>query len=419
MAPNRNDTSLQAFVDKSKSNHTYQIVNRMLTTRTERERRRNEEIANQYLGQPSGRQQQSVSRANKSRGKNRQSKASNGLGARTNPLSSRISKSSTPSRTATPRPALQRAFDDLTQYRSNPRNTTTSMNEAPRANGALGSRIQGRGGRFKVIAQNFHPSTTAEDIEVAMFEDRPREETGLISCRLISSDPTVIAELVFANEEQAKSIIESFNNRIADGRVLQVYMEISIAGAGKNQIPSPRTAEEENTERALASPHHVAQPILVDGTLGFTERGEPVANIVANIQPGAAVPTTSPAASTQSHVETAAAIPQNTASAGVQNNDLFPPRNAPTGPRRNNAPDSERSGPESFQDGRFGFPDPADTANNNSAAEGPVRYNYSNSGQQNRGYESYRPGGSYRGRGGRSGRGYGYGGYGYGHGQGY
>jgi hypothetical protein len=60
-----------------------------------------------------------------------------------------------------------------------------------------------------VIAQNFAPGTTANDIEMVMA---PLGDQGLTSCRLIASQPTVIAELVFASRDTALAIVEKFNN---------------------------------------------------------------------------------------------------------------------------------------------------------------------------------------------------------------
>jgi hypothetical protein len=177
-----------------------------------------------------------------------------------------------------------------------------STPQAQRANGAAGSRIQGRAGRFTVIAQNFHPTTTADDIEVAMFEDRPRPETGLLNCRLIETDP-VTAELVFETEEQAKGVIDAFNNRIADGRMLRVYMQMNIVGAGAGRNASTQ-AEENTTEAALASLRHEAAPaIVVDGTLGFTDDGNLVSSAEASAQ---ANNTTLAAAATSSFIAFAA-----------------------------------------------------------------------------------------------------------------
>jgi hypothetical protein len=62
-----------------------------------------------------------------------------------------------------------------------------------------------------VVAQNFVPGTTAADIR-AVFA--PNKSQGLSSCRLISANPTVIAELVFDSQEEAEAVVAKFNNKM-------------------------------------------------------------------------------------------------------------------------------------------------------------------------------------------------------------
>jgi hypothetical protein len=59
------------------------------------------------------------------------------------------------------------------------------------------------------MAQNFAPGTTAADIESAVTP-----VGGLVqSCRLLKTDPIVIAEIVFESKEGADRVIETFNNQ--------------------------------------------------------------------------------------------------------------------------------------------------------------------------------------------------------------
>lgn len=77
-----------------------------------------------------------------------------------------------------------------------------------------GINIRGMGeapATFTVIAQNFAPGTTAADIE-AVLTPEPAE-AGLIRCRLVASNPTVIAELVLSKRTTADTIIATFNNK--------------------------------------------------------------------------------------------------------------------------------------------------------------------------------------------------------------
>lgn len=64
-------------------------------------------------------------------------------------------------------------------------------------------------GPFVVIASNFAPGTTAADIEAAMSSVGGE----VTSCRLVASNPTVMAELVVVTKDGAENIISTFNNQ--------------------------------------------------------------------------------------------------------------------------------------------------------------------------------------------------------------
>lgn len=72
-----------------------------------------------------------------------------------------------------------------------------------------GLSIKGMAGPYVVVASNFAPGTTAADIETAMHPVGGE----MISCRLISANPTVMAEMVFAEKEGAEKVISTFNNQ--------------------------------------------------------------------------------------------------------------------------------------------------------------------------------------------------------------
>lgn len=82
---------------------------------------------------------------------------------------------------------------------------------APAAvNGGGGINIRGAAsGPYAVIAQNFAPGTSAADIESVM------QGVGgdMVECRLIASNPTVIAEMHFVDRTGAESVIKMFNNK--------------------------------------------------------------------------------------------------------------------------------------------------------------------------------------------------------------
>lgn len=86
------------------------------------------------------------------------------------------------------------------------------MKGAPRMQGGINIRGMGEApSTYTIIAQNFATGTTAADIEAVLAPD-PIED-GLIHCRLLASNPTVIAELVFSKMSTADSIIATFNNK--------------------------------------------------------------------------------------------------------------------------------------------------------------------------------------------------------------
>ncbi|OCL03804.1 hypothetical protein AOQ84DRAFT_381250 [Glonium stellatum] len=103
-------------------------------------------------------------------------------------------------------------------------------------NGASGINIRGMAGPYTVIASNFAPGTTAADIEAVMAPIGGE----MLSCRLASSHPTVIAEMLFVEKEGAENVIAMFNNKKADGRLLYVYMK----GGPAHQFPKAHTRPE-------------------------------------------------------------------------------------------------------------------------------------------------------------------------------
>jgi hypothetical protein len=48
--------------------------------------------------------------------------------------------------------------------------------------------------------------------------------SGMASCKIMSNNPTVIAEMVFHEKHIADTVISTFNNQKADGRILHVFM---------------------------------------------------------------------------------------------------------------------------------------------------------------------------------------------------
>jgi len=69
--------------------------------------------------------------------------------------------------------------------------------------------IRGTAGPYVVVGSNFAPGTTAADIESAMIPSGGEMQ----SCRILTSSPTVIAEMVFSEKNNAESVISTFNNK--------------------------------------------------------------------------------------------------------------------------------------------------------------------------------------------------------------
>lgn len=166
-----------------------------------------------------------------------------------------------------------------------------------------GLSIRGLAGPYVVIGQNFAPGTTAADIESAMVPTAGEIQ----SCRIISSSPTVIAEMVFAEKQNAEAVISTFNNkkvcvqsfllndrltpRQADGRLLHLFMKqgppsvppsapmapapklaveprIAHIDLTRKESPYDRQREEYDRNRRRAEPE------FQDGSYGFEAKSD-------------------------------------------------------------------------------------------------------------------------------------------------
>lgn len=91
------------------------------------------------------------------------------------------------------------------------------------ANGDSGMNIKGAAsGPYIVIAQNFAPGTTAADIESVMLDVGGEMK----SCKLVASNPTVIAEMAFLEKPGAESVIDTFNGK----KVHKINVQVSTTG---------------------------------------------------------------------------------------------------------------------------------------------------------------------------------------------
>ncbi|CAK7227861.1 hypothetical protein SBRCBS47491_006712 [Sporothrix bragantina] len=118
-----------------------------------------------------------------------------------------------------------------------------------------------------VMAQNFAPGTTAADIESVMTP-----VGGLVSsCRILKTTPLVIAEILFESREGAERVIETFNNRTADGRVLHVYPKAINGAVGGVLMPHNNNTPPAARAAAARQKSQGSQGNVVDGSLGFDD----------------------------------------------------------------------------------------------------------------------------------------------------
>ncbi|KAL7811081.1 hypothetical protein V8C26DRAFT_422526 [Trichoderma gracile] len=118
-----------------------------------------------------------------------------------------------------------------------------------------GMTIRGLAGPFAVMAQNFAPGTTAADVESAMTPVGGE----MLSCEVVKTHPFMIVEMVFASREGGERVIETFNNKTADGRILKVYPK--PGGYKPARDSSSSSGRQPSSTRAQ----------VVDGSMGFPE----------------------------------------------------------------------------------------------------------------------------------------------------
>ena len=121
-----------------------------------------------------------------------------------------------------------------------PQANIVSPQHKPRGNGLS---IKGKAGPFVVEASNFAPGTTAADIESALQSETMDKSgvSGMLSCRLIKTTPSVIAEMVFSEKAMAAQVISTYHNQKADGRILK--LELTRSGPGSYTSVSQSTSQ--------------------------------------------------------------------------------------------------------------------------------------------------------------------------------
>ena len=69
--------------------------------------------------------------------------------------------------------------------------------------------IKGAAGPYVVVGSNFAPGTTSADIQSTM----EMVAGEMVSCAIVTSYPTVIAEMVFQDRACAEKVVTTFNNQ--------------------------------------------------------------------------------------------------------------------------------------------------------------------------------------------------------------
>ncbi|KAH6604019.1 hypothetical protein Trco_007465 [Trichoderma cornu-damae] len=121
-----------------------------------------------------------------------------------------------------------------------------------------GMTIRGLAGPFAIMGQNFAPGTTAADVESAMTPVGGE----MVSCEIVKTQPFMIVEMVFASREGGERVIETFNNKTADGRIIKVYAKPGGYKASRDSPPSGRQPSSSSSAR---------NQVIVDGSMGFPD----------------------------------------------------------------------------------------------------------------------------------------------------
>lgn len=154
---------------------------------------------------------------------------------------------------------------------SSPRNNSFRNGTA-----SAGFTIKGSAGPFTLLASNFAPGTTEADIEAALhtelFDDAGNN--CLQSCQIVTSRPSVVAEMIFTDKSVADRIVSKFNNLKADGRILKVTL--SKSGPESSNSLRRSAGERERGNSAIAQTIEPASTglDLAPGTVGLSGEGE-------------------------------------------------------------------------------------------------------------------------------------------------
>ncbi|SPJ73658.1 uncharacterized protein FTOL_03388 [Fusarium torulosum] len=140
-------------------------------------------------------------------------------------------------------------------------------------NSSLGMTIRGLAGPFTIMAQNFAPGTTPADIESAMTPIGGE----IVSCRIVKSKPILIFEMAFASREGGERVIETFNDKTADGRIIKVYPKLGAPSTSTPSNNASKNAPNNAPNNAPSGPRSTrvnrynTNSNVVDGSMGFPD----------------------------------------------------------------------------------------------------------------------------------------------------
>ncbi|KAF5672861.1 hypothetical protein FHETE_3580 [Fusarium heterosporum] len=139
----------------------------------------------------------------------------------------------------------------------------------PSGDNTMGMSIRGLAGPFTIMAQNFAPGTTAADIESAMMPIGGE----ILSCLIVKKKPILIFEMAFASREGGERVIETFNDKTADGRIIKVYPKLGAPSSTSpsNNAPSAAPNNAPSGPRSTRMNRYSNNDNVVDGSMGFPD----------------------------------------------------------------------------------------------------------------------------------------------------
>ncbi|CAI7572232.1 unnamed protein product [Penicillium discolor] len=124
--------------------------------------------------------------------------------------------------------------------------------QSSRLSGGSNMTIKGASGPFIVVGRNFAPGTTAADIQSAL-----EPITGpMISCQIVASQPSVVAEFAYAEKTAAELVVANFHNQRADGRLLTMTLKSARATTHQDPFTALRAQADQERLRARRGPGH-------------------------------------------------------------------------------------------------------------------------------------------------------------------